>query len=116
MGKATAEPIGTTASLEEHSAQLCLELTPIVSVSVAVAKLAVILEVTVALRKIIFTQHCSWIRAELTFNIQCLQGIFLLAITPFFMLSWYDPLEDPDIALGLTLDIALCVIMYLSSE
>ena len=46
-------------------------------------------------------------RAQLTFNIQCLQGIFLLAITPFFMLSWYDPLEDPDIALGLKLDIAL---------
>ena len=75
-------------------------------------KLAVIFEVTVTLGEInvttfLYDQCRAQYNAVLTFNIQCLQGIFLLPITPFFMLSWYDPLEDPDIALGLTLAIAL---------
>ena len=117
MCKVTGEPIGTTAGLEEDSAEFGLELPPAVTLSVSVAKLAVILEITVTLRRQCSSHQSQVFLLELTFNIQCLQGMFLLPIIPFFILSWYDPLEDPDIALGLTLDIALSTMyIYLLCE
>ena len=81
-------------------------------------ELAVVLHVAVALQETVESSHDSYyvwrqhhtvLHTRLTFNIQCLQGMDLLLITVFLLISGKEPFDEPDMALGRLPDIGLFI-------